>query len=115
MSDDNFIAIQDLELKELYTKLHNYTGYTVEIFKKDNRCKDGWLLMEKRDFVGYDWDTMQCELRYMKRRVYPEGKYKLDVHETYVWRENIMTGTKFPERYDTPYYCSPSSESFWSD
>jgi hypothetical protein len=25
-----------------------------------------------------------------------------------------MGGAEFKERYDTPYYCSPSSESYWS-
>lgn len=31
-----------------------------------------------------------------------------------VERTNIMTGEKFMEAEDTPYFCSPSSESFWS-
>ena len=30
-----------------------------------------------------------------------------------VERTNIMSGEKFMERSDTPYYCSPSSESYW--
>jgi len=25
-----------------------------------------------------------------------------------------MTGAEFQERYDTPYYCSPSSETYYS-
>jgi preprotein translocase subunit SecY len=29
-------------------------------------------------------------------------------------RTNAMSGKTFQERYDTPYYCSPSSESYWS-
>jgi hypothetical protein len=31
-----------------------------------------------------------------------------------VERTNIMTGQKFMEDVNTPYYCSPSSETFWS-
>ena len=31
-----------------------------------------------------------------------------------VERVNIMTGEKFEEDVNTPYFCSPSSESFWS-
>jgi hypothetical protein len=31
-----------------------------------------------------------------------------------VTRTNIMTGEKFEEDVNTPYFCSPSSESFWS-
>lgn len=31
-----------------------------------------------------------------------------------VEKTNLMTGEKFMERSDTPYYCSPSSETYWS-
>ena len=34
--------------------------------------------------------------------------------ETYVTKTNLMGGKEFTERYDTPIYCSPSSESYWS-
>ena len=47
-----------------------------------------------------------------------EQKRKLgfivEVFETFVTKTNLMGGKKFQERYDTPYYCSPSSESYWS-
>ena len=31
-----------------------------------------------------------------------------------VEKTNLLSGEKFMERSDTPYYCSPSSETFWS-
>lgn len=31
-----------------------------------------------------------------------------------VEKVNMMTGEKYMERSDTPYYCSPSSETYWS-
>lgn len=31
-----------------------------------------------------------------------------------VEKTNLMSGEKFMERSDTPYYCSPSSETYWS-
>ena len=34
--------------------------------------------------------------------------------EKKVERTNIMTGAKFMESVNTPYYCSPSSETYWS-
>ena len=40
--------------------------------------------------------------------------FTVAVRETYVTRKNVMTGREFKERYDTPYFCSPSSESFWT-
>ena len=36
------------------------------------------------------------------------------VHETYVTRVNLMSGKEFKERYDTPIFCSPAFESYWS-
>lgn len=29
-------------------------------------------------------------------------------------RQNAVTGEKFMEAIDTPHYCSPSSETYWS-
>jgi len=40
--------------------------------------------------------------------------YRIEIHETYVTRRNLMTGNLFQERYDTPWCCSPSTETYWS-
>ncbi len=37
-----------------------------------------------------------------------------DKIEKTVVRKNLMTGKEFTESANTPYYCSPSSESYWS-
>jgi hypothetical protein len=34
--------------------------------------------------------------------------------EKTVTRRNIMTGQTFQESVNTPYFCSPSSETYWS-
>jgi hypothetical protein len=34
--------------------------------------------------------------------------------EKRVTRKNFMTGEEFQESVNTPYYCSPSSETYWS-
>jgi hypothetical protein len=31
-----------------------------------------------------------------------------------VTRKNLMSGAEFQEDVNTPYFCSPSSETFWS-
>ena len=38
----------------------------------------------------------------------------IKLKETFVTKTNLMGGKEFTERYDTPYYCSPASESYWS-
>jgi hypothetical protein len=40
--------------------------------------------------------------------------YRYEIHETMVTRTNMMGGAEYQERYDTPRYCSPSSEAYWS-
>lgn len=81
--------------------------YTVELYKLDRRQKDGRVLVSKTDFEDIDLSDLET--------LVPVGpRYIREIHETYVTRKNSMTGAEFKERYDTPYFCSPSSESFWS-
>ena len=83
--------------------------YTLEIYKADKRTKEGRRLYAKQDFAPSTKDYIS---------VVADGKRKLgfivEVFETYVVRKNMMTGREYQERYDTPYFCSPSRESFWS-
>jgi len=85
------------------------TEYTLEIYKADKRTKEGKRLIAKQDFAPSTKDYISAVV---------EGKRKLglivEVFETFVTRKNTMTGKEFQERYDTPYFCSPSSESYWS-
>lgn len=86
-------------------------NYTVEIFKKDKRVKSGERLVSKTDYNS----TELSMLAHTVKHTWPESKgYRTEIHETYVTRKNLMSGVAFQERYDTPYYCSPSSESYWS-
>ncbi len=81
--------------------------YTVEIWKLDRRCREGMKLVSKTDFTAMTLDAVE---RANPRR----PGYIVKIFETYVVRKNLMGGAEFRERYDTPYYCSPSSESYWS-
>ena len=85
--------------------------YTVEIYKKDARKKSGERLVSKTD---YDV-TEQTMLEHTVKHTYRASQgYRYEIHETYVTKTNLMGGAEFKERYDTPYYCSPASESYWS-
>jgi hypothetical protein len=85
------------------------TAYTLELYKADRRVKQGRRLVEKCDFEPVTHDYIQTVV---------EDKIKQGflvlVHETFVTKTNLMGGKDFTERYDTPYYCSPASETFWS-
>ena len=85
--------------------------YTVEIYKKDARTKSGERLVSKTD---YDV-TEQSMLEHTVKHTYRASQgYRYEIHETMVTKRNLMGGAEFLERYDTPHYCSPASESYWS-
>lgn len=89
-------------------------GYTLEVYKIDRRTKAGERLVEKRDYEGYSGNAMMDEIKWLRQFEFPRNKFRLDFVQTWVTRRNLQTGKEFQERYDTPYYCSPSSETYWS-
>ena len=81
--------------------------WTVETYKIDGRCKDGMVLVSKQDYTDQTYTDLE--------RMYPRRpRYIVIIRETYVTRTNMMSGGQYKERYDTPNFCSPSSESYWS-
>ena len=85
--------------------------YTVEIYKLDKRTKKGERLVSKTD---YDV-TEQSMLEHTVKHTYRASQgYRYEIHETMVTKRNLMGGKEFTERYDTPHFCSPASESYWS-
>ena len=85
--------------------------YTVEVFKADRRTKSGERRVLKEDYLTDNRGMLEHVVKttWLKR----DG-YRYEIHETYVTRKNMMSGFEFRERYDTPYHCSPSSETYWS-
>ena len=81
--------------------------YTVELYKLDRRVKDGRRLVAKMDYYCED-------LRVIENDFPVKRGYVRFIHDTYVEKTNFMTGERYQERYDTPYTCSPSSETYWS-
>jgi len=85
--------------------------YTVEIYKKDARTKAGERLYAKTD---YDTDNKSMLEHTVKHTWRASQGFRYEIHETYVTRRNMMGGAEYQERYDTPWHCSPSSETYWS-
>jgi hypothetical protein len=85
------------------------TAYTVEIYKADRRINAGRRLVEKKDFCPVTRDYIQTVVS----DKIAQG-FIVELHETFVTKTNLMGGKEFTERYDTPYFCSPASESYWS-
>ena len=94
------------------------TEYTLEIYKADKRVKKadrygknkvGLRFVEAMDFAESTRDYIEIVAE-QKRKL----GFVVEVFETYVTRKNLIGGKEYLERYDTPYYCSPSSETYWS-
>ena len=83
--------------------------YTLEIYKTDKRTKKGVRLVVKSDFAPVTKDYINSVANQ-----WTELGFIVKVFETYVTKTNLMGGKEFKERYDTPYFCSPASESYWS-
>ena len=64
------------------------------------------------DRSGYEHDIVAvCTVEEYTNGICPDyenGEVKL------VERTNLMTGKKYMEPANTPLYCSPSSETYWS-
>ena len=94
------------------------TEYTIELYKADKRIKKverysrnkvGLRFVEVRDFAPSTKDYIASVVDNFR-----EGGLVVNVFETYVTRKNIKSGYEYKERYGTPSFCSPSSETFWS-
>jgi hypothetical protein len=81
---------------------------TVEVYKQDARTRTGERLTGRFDHQITD----RAQLESLYRDAYPTG-YRWVIQDTWVTRVNLQSGQEFQERYDTPHYCSPSSESYW--
>jgi hypothetical protein len=102
---------QELEMSKL-------VEYTIELYKADKRIKRDERYGRNKaglrfvDVLEYAPSTKDFIERVAQD--FRETGLVATVFETYVTRTNIMTGKEFKERYDTPYYCSPSSETYYS-
>jgi hypothetical protein len=84
--------------------------YTVEVYKRDRRAKKGERLVRKTDHSTQDRGLLE---HLYKTTYFPSEGYRFEIHPTMVVGSSIH-GQEFTERYDTPHFCSPSSESYWS-
>jgi hypothetical protein len=90
-------------------KMSQLKEYTLEIYRADRRVKAGRRLYAKQDFAPSTKDYINA-VADAKRGL----GFIVEVFETFVTKQNLIGGKEFQERYDTPYFCSPASESYWS-
>lgn len=86
--------------------------YTVEVYQKDRRFKEGEHMVNK---VDLEFATREEAEAWGPQHYKDRGReYRFEVHETWVTRKNLMSGMPVKERYDQPWHCSVASETYWS-
>ncbi len=99
-------------------KMSKLTEYTLEIYKADKRVKKADRYGKSKPGLRFYTaiDFAECTKDYIETVAEQKRElgFVVEVFETYVTRKNLIGGKEFQERYDTPYYCSPSSETYWS-
>ena len=95
------------------------TAYTVEVYKSDKRIKKDERYGRNKKGLRFvevvDFECVTEDFVNVVKEQFASAGYVAKVFETFVTRTNLQSGKQFQERYDTPYYCSPSSETFWSN
>jgi len=81
--------------------------HTLYIYRKDGRRSTGYRLVASQDFDSRAKAESFAD-------TLPKGLYRCDISKSYRMVENIMTGQQVKERADTPFVCSVSSETYWS-
>lgn len=97
--------------------------YTLKIYKQDKRLtrvskynsrnKVGFRCVGVYEFDRKDDAAMDREVKELAS-LYPSPMFQIEYAPTYVTRKNIMTGEAYQEHADTPWFASPSSETYWS-
>jgi hypothetical protein len=73
------------------------------------RAEDGtWMLNELTKTGALEYWNHFRTLKAAQEAVAEFGRTNM------VTRRNAMSGKEFQEAEDTPYFCSPSSETYWS-
>lgn len=92
--------------------------YSLEIYRADKRIKKderygrnkaGLRFIEVLDFAPSTRDYIDTVVAAKRKQ-----GFIVEVFETFVVQKNFLNGVEFKERYDTPNYCSPSSEAYYS-
>ena len=78
--------------------------------KKAQKVRDYYIEQYGEDRLSL---SENGDLERIKRSVVMSFE-EFDKKEPMVIRKNLRTGKTFIEKLNTPHYCSPSSETYWS-
>lgn len=85
------------------------TAIVSKVYKTPAAAKAAWTRMGKAS-GKFKTDPTHPDYVFAVAEV---GYFTKNIEKT-VERVNLMSGATFRESINTPYHCSPRSESFWS-
>lgn len=89
--------------------------FTMYIYKADKRTKSGERAVSTTVWRNRDEAEMKREVRELQYETYPKSKgFRIEFHATMMTVKNLMTGQDVQIDRDTPWFCNPASESYWS-
>ena len=95
-------VIYHKETTEIYSYVRHNPWKRVESYKTMAAAKAAMTRLSKQGEIN-DREWTICDKVMFHELV-----------EKQVTKRNLMTGEEFQEQVNTPYYCSPSSETYWS-
>ena len=111
---------KDIKNKDQLNDSIKESYLTAEVYKSDRRIKKNNMYTKNKSGLRFvnslDFKDMTKDeiVERLSESWNPKNGYIFVINKTYLKRRNIMSGEMFYERYDTPHYCSPSSETYWS-
>jgi hypothetical protein len=91
---------------------------TLLVYKRDLRRRGGEHKVFEWDYfpnstLEYNMEELLDPQRLAAK--WPASKgYRYEVHDTYVKRRHALTGVMVEERFNSPWFSSVASESYWS-
>ena len=90
--------------------------WTMYIYKTDRRTKSGERAVSTTVWQNRDEAEMRREVRELQYELYPTSQgYRIEFHPKMMTVKNLMTGKPVEIDRDTPWFCNPASEAYWSN
>ena len=90
-------------------------NFTLYVYKQDRRTKSGERAVMTRVFTNETHESMTNMVAALRNILPQNPPHRVEFHPTTVTVKNLMTGQDVEIDRDTPWCCSPASETYWSN
>jgi hypothetical protein len=116
-------VIYEIESTYILKARARSVGCYVTSYKTEGAAKAALTRLEKKGLLGEKVVQKPTAENNWERKTVPMTKAEFAIAEAVEFREkiekkvvrkNLMSGEEFEEALNTPNYCSPASEAYWS-